>query len=167
MKKLFLKAAVLTALLSILLSACGDIGGQTKPANGGGTQKDPDDAITGNITTKVTWDGKDTDGNPLTYYINSTIYIKDGGNLTITDGAIVKFGPRGVVYVNTTGAIEATGVKFTSYRDPEGRKISVAPDDTPAMGDWQQIDIKGGTGKFTSCKFYYGGKDECSTLVVT
>ena len=126
-----------------------------------------DEEITENITTSVTWDGKDAEGKSLTYYINKDLYIKDGGHLTITDGAIVKFGPNGRFIVDTTGAITATGTKFTSYKDPDGRKISAAPDANPAMGDWKQIDIKGGTGKFTSCKFYYGGKGEISTLAVT
>ena len=138
-------------------------------SNTKGDDKKPvdDQEFTADITTAVTWDGKDSSGNPLTYYINSQVDIKNGGHLTITEGAIVKFGPNGMFYVSVNGAITATGAKFTSYKDPDGRTISAAPDANPAMGDWKQITIKGGTGKFTSCKFYYGGKGECSTLAVS
>ena len=138
-------------------------------SNTKGDDKKPvdDQEFTADITTAVTWDGKDSSGNPLTYYINSQVDIKNGGHLTITEGAIVKFGPNGMFWVGVNGAITATGAKFTSYKDPEGRKINAAPDANPAMGDWKQITIKGGTGKFTSCKFYYGGKGECSTLAVS
>ena len=141
--------------------------------NSGSNTKDDDkkpvddQEFTADITTAVTWDGKDSSGNPLTYYINSEVDIKNGGHLTITEGAIVKFGPNGKFDVGVNGAITATGAKFTSYKDPEGRKINAAPDANPAMGDWKQIAINGGTGKFTSCKFYYGGKEEISTVAVT
>lgn len=164
MKKTKLVTLMLSTFLILGLAACAKPTDSTTKTK---SNKDPDNAITENITTKVTWDGKDANDNPLTYYINSSIYIKDGGNLNITDGAIVKFGPNGAIFVSATGAITATGAKFTSYRDPAGRTISVAPDSSPAAGDWKQIAVQGGTGKFTSCKFYYGGKDEISTLVAS
>ena len=169
MKKTSWGTALVASFLLLSLTACGNLFGNK--SNGNNTTNDNnnnnDNEITENITTSVTWDGKDSSGNPLTYYINKDLYIKDGGHLTITDGAIVKFGPNGRFVVNTTGAITANGAKFTSYRDPVGRTISAAPDSNPAMGDWKQIDIKGGTGKFTSCKFYYGGKGELSTVAVS
>ena len=164
MKKTSCVAALVASFLLLGLTACAKPTDTPAKSN---TNKDVDNAITEDITTSVTWDGKDASGSSLTYYINKNLYIKDGGHLTITDGAIVKFGPNGMFTVSTNGAITAAGAKFTSYKDPDGRKISAAPDANPAMGDWKQIDIRGGTGKFTSCKFYYGGKEECSTLAVS
>ena len=170
MKKTSWVAAVVASFLLLSLTACDALLGGTKTKSGSSSSSsntNVDDEITENITTSVTWDGKDSAGNSLTYYINKELYIKDGGHLTITEGAIVKFGPNGMFNVGTTGAITATGTKFTSYKDSDGRKISAAPDANPAMGDWKQIAIKGGTGKFTSCKFYYGGKGEISTVAVS
>ena len=169
MKKTSWGTALLVSFLLLGLTACGNLFGNKSNDNNttNDNNNNNDNEITENITTSVTWDGKDSSGNSLTYYINKELYIKDGGHLTITDGAIVKFGPNGMFNVGTTGAITATGTKFTSYKDSDGRKISAASDANPAMGDWKQIAIKGGTGKFTSCKFYYGGKGEISTLAVS
>ena len=89
-------AAVVASFLLVGLTACDLLfGGNNGKSGNSGTSNntDVDNAIKGNITTKITWDGKDAENNPITYFINSSIYIKDGGNLTITDGAIVKFGP--------------------------------------------------------------------------
>ena len=158
MKKTILKVTLMTAFLSLLLASCGGIGGQKRPTTtSGGNDTNPDNAIAGPIKTAETWEGKDDSGESITYYINSTLYIKDGGALKIEDGAIVKFGPNGGITVNNTGSLEANGAVFTSYRDDRGRTISIAGTTEPAKGDWNQIKIYGGTSKFTNCEFSYGG----------
>ena len=95
MKKTILKVTLMTAFLSLLLSGCGGIGGQKRPTTTNGNE-DPDNVISGPLTTAETWAGKNDSGESITYYINSTYTIKDGGALTIQEGAIVKFGPKGI-----------------------------------------------------------------------
>ena len=156
MKKTFLKVAVLAALIMLGFTAC------PKPTDDLSTKKSTtqtpkDDAVTGPLTTEATWPGKDEAGNSITYFINETYLIKDGGSLTIEEGAIVKFGESGGIRVNNQ-TITANGVVFTSWRDPRGRKINSAGTADPAPGDWGQIYIYGGVAKFTNCEFSYGGK---------
>lgn len=168
MKKTSWVAAVVASFLLLSLTACDALLGGTKTKSGSSSSSsntNVDDEITGPLTTVETWPGKDSEGNSITYYINSNYAIKNGGNLTIEEGAIVKFGPSGKITVNNTGALTATGTKFTSYRDTEGRTISISGGVDPAPGDWKQIYIYGGTSKFTKCYFYYGGNN-CNTVEV-
>ena len=170
MKKSKILLAVFSAFLVLGFTACDALfGNNNNGASGGGSGEsgntNVDDEIKGPLTAEKTWEGKNSEGESITYYINSNYVIKDGGKLIIEDGAIVKFGPSGKITVNNTGAITATGTKFTSYRDTEGRAISISGGVEPAPGDWKQVYIYGGVGTFTSCKFYYGGNN-CSTLDV-
>lgn len=158
MKKTFLKVTLMTAFLSILLASCGDVGGQEP-------QKDEDGAIKGPLTTIETWPGKDSEGNPITYYINERYLIHEGGSLTIEEGAIVKFGEAGGMRVNSQ-SITAEGVIFTSWRDPRGRTIKAAGAAAPDAGDWGGIYIYNSVAKFTNCEFSYAGKTY-STVEVT
>jgi hypothetical protein len=157
MLKNHLKFAILSIFASFLLSAC---------LTPNITSAIPsDDEIKGPLTTVTTWKGLDNDGNPITYYINSTYIIDHGGDLTIETGAIIKFGPNGLIRVNSMGSLKATGAIFTSYRDPRGKILSVAGNTAPAPGDWKQIHINGGTSTFINCEFSYGGNGG-STLYV-
>lgn len=166
MKKLKFLAKIVAAaaFLSIVLTGCPGPASEPTPSTPE-KNTNTDNPITGPLTVAETWAGEDDEGEPITYYINSTYTIKDGGNLTIEEGAIVKFGPSGKIQVNNTGALTATGTKFTSYRDTDGRAISISGGVDPAPADWKQILINGGIGTFTSCKFYYGGQS-CSTLEI-
>lgn len=164
MKKSILKVAVLTAFLSVLLASCGGIGGQEKSKKNS-SNKDPDDAISGDLTTETTWAGKDANGESITYYINGTYTVKDGGKLTIEEGAIVKLGAGSTLEVNIGGTLVATGTIFTSAKDSRGRKISSAGQDAPAPADWKQLNIYGGHAELYNCEISYGGSS-CSTVEV-
>lgn len=124
-----------------------------------------DNPISGPLNVTESWPGKDDNGNPITYYIDSIFFIKEGGSLIIGSGAIVKFGIHGGITVNNTGYLEASDVIFTSFRDSRGRKILSGGEGAPVPGDWKQIKISGGACKFTNCEFSYGGND-CSTVYV-
>lgn len=167
MKKTKILETMLAGALAFALFSCSSpSGGGSNGGNGGGSASNhdaEDQPISGDLKTVETWAGKDDAGDPITYYINNTFTIKEGGSLIIEDGAIVKMGPRGYIDVRNTGAIKATGTLFTSYKDSRGRKILTAGDTEPAPGDWKQICIHGGNGVFEGCTFMYGG-NECSTL---
>ena len=126
--------------------------------------RDPDSPISGTFTKTKTWKGYDAQGNRMTYYIDSYLKIDKGCSFTIEEGAIVKFGPKGEIEV-WNGSLNATGVIFTSWRDPRGRKILAAGDVEPAAGDWKEVYLNGTVGKFEGCEFCYGGHN-CNTLVV-
>ncbi len=163
MIKSIFKTAVISALISVFLIGCLPLTNEVKKSTSDHT--DVDNPITGPLTVSEEWPGKDGNNNPITYYINSIYTIKDGGYLVIKEGAIVKFGPKGGITVNNTGTLEGYNVIFTSYRDTRGRKLMVAGETAPAAGDWKQINISGGTGKFYGCEFSYGGNG-CNTLYV-
>lgn len=180
MKKTKFVGALLVTVLAFALFSCSSPSGGDNSGSGSGSgsesgsgsgsgggsssnHTEEDQPISGPLTTVETWTGKNEAGESITYYINSSYTIKDGGSLTIEDGAIVKLGPNGCIVVNNTGAINATGTIFTSYRDPSGKKIIAAGDTEPAPGDWKYIKIYGGTGKFEGCSFKYGGNGN-STL---
>lgn len=168
MKKTKILEALLAGALAFALFSCSSPSGGGSGSGGSNTPKNHDDEdqpISGTLTTVETWPGKDEAGEPITYYINNLYTIKQGGSLSIQEGAIVKFGPNGKITVENTGAINATKTIFTSYKDSRGRKILTAGDTDPAPGDWKQISIKGGNGKFEGCEFSYGGNG-CSTLFV-
>ena len=167
MKKSKLATAVLSAFLVLGFTACDALfGDNNNGSSGGGSgNTNVDDEIKGPLTTEVTWPGIDDAGNPITYFINETYLIKDGGSLTIEEGAIVKFGESGGIRVNNQ-TITANGVVFTSWRDPRGRKINSAGTADPAPGDWGQIYIYGGVAKFTNCEFSYGGKKNSTVEIV-
>ena len=167
MKKSKLATAVLSAFLVLGFTACDALfGDKNNGSSGGGSgNTNVDDEKEGPLTTAETWAGKDSSGNPITYYINETYTIKDGGSLTIEEGAIVKFGEDGGIYVNNQ-SITADGVIFTSWRDARGKKINAAGTTEAAPGDWGRIYIYGGTAKFTNCEFAYGGKNS-STVEIT
>ncbi len=167
MKKSKLATAVLSAFLVLGFTACDALfGDNNNGSSGGGSgNTNVDDEIKGPLTTAETWAGKDSSGNPITYFINETYLIKDGGSLTIEEGAIVKFGESGGIRVNNQ-TITANGVVFTSWRDPRGRKINSAGTADPASGDWGQIYIYGGVAKFTNCEFSYGGKKNSTVEIV-
>ena len=163
MKKSKFLLAVFSALIVLSFTACPKP--TDEPSNKSSSQTAKDDAVKGPLTTEVTWPGKDDAGNPITYFINETYLIKDGGSLTIEEGAIVKFGESGGIRVNNQ-TITANGVVFTSWRDPRGRKINTAGTADPAPGDWKQIYIYGGVAKFTNCEFSYGGSSDSTVEVV-
>ena len=162
MKKTSCAAALVASFLLLSLTACAKPTDSTSKSN---SNKNKDNEITGPLTVAETWPGKDSSGNPITYYINETYTIKDGGSLTIEDGAIVKFGENGGIYVDNQ-SITADGVIFTSWRDARGKTINAAGTTEAAPGDWGRIYIYGGTAKFTNCEFAYGGKNS-STVEIT
>ena len=161
MKKTSWAAAIVASFLLLSLTACTPSGGNpVKPEN-----EDVDNAIKGTLTISETWPGKDEKGDPITYFINSTYTIKEGGNLTIEEGAIVKFGPSGKITIEKTGVIIASGTIFTSYRNPIGRTISINGGVDPAPGDWLNIYVNGGHSEFYDCEFSYGGKNTSTVYV--
>ena len=165
MKKTSCVAAVVASFLLLSLTACDLLFGGNKGNSSSSKNTDVDNAITGPLTTPATWKGKDDSGNPITYYINETYTIQNGGSLTIEEGAIVKFGSNGGIRANNE-SLTATGVIFTSWRDSRGRKIQAAGTTDPAPGDWKHIYIYGGTAKFESCEFSYGGSTGSTVEVV-
>lgn len=151
---------IMAGALAFALFSCSFPGGSSSGLNNGSGADDhtaEDQPISGPLTVAETWAGKDENDESITYYINSTYTIKDGGALTLESGAIVKFGPNGGIKVLDTGSLVANNVIFTSYRDSRGRKIIAAGESSPEAGDWKQIYIYGGTSKFTNCEFAYGG----------
>lgn len=170
--KLLAKFAATAAFLSLLLTGCSGLGpGNTGYSNGSGSSgssshEDVDKAIKGPLTVVETWPGEDDEGEPITYYINSTYTIKQGGALTIEEGAIVKLGPNGIIEVDENGSLVARDVIFTSSKDSRGRKILAAGEAAPYQGDWKQIRVYGGHAEFYGCEFSYGGNGTCSTVNV-
>ena len=170
MKKLksLAKIVVAAAFLSIAITGCSLLFPEDSNGTNGSNsskQTDSDNPIKGPLTVEETWPGKDDAGNSITYFINETYLIQNGGSLTIQEGAIVKFGSNGGIKVNNQ-TITANGVIFTSWRDPRGRKINTAGTAEPAPGDWKQIYIYGGVAKFTNCEFSYGGSSSSTVEVV-
>lgn len=167
--KLLAKFAATAAFLSIVLTGCPGLfpedSNGTNNYGGGSNNTDPDGAIKGTLTVEDIWKGEDDEGEPITYYINSTFAIDAGGSLTIEDGAIVKFGPNGKINIARGGVIIANGTTFTSYRNPIGRTISINGGIEPAAGDWKNIYVNGGHAEFYGCEFSYGGHD-LSTVYV-
>ena len=164
MIKKILKTTAITAILSVFLSGCLPMANEV--VKGKNDHTDVDNPITGPLNTKDNvWPGKDENNNSITYYINSIYNINNSGDLVIEEGAIVKFGPKGGITVNTGGSLEASGVVFTSSKDKRGREILAAGSANPFPGDWKQIYIYGGYASFYGCEFSYGG-NSLSTLVV-
>lgn len=156
MKKTKLGEIMLASMLSFALFSCEppseEIGG-----SGNNNQTSADKPIEGTLTVAETWPGKDENEKPVTYYINSTYYVQNGGALTISEGAIVKFGPKGGITVNGGGSLVATKAVFTSSKDSRGRKILEAGDANPSAGDWKSLNISGGHAEFYECEIAYGG----------
>ncbi len=171
MKKTKMLEFVMAGALAFALFGCslptGGLSGNGGGNGGGGNSNNAadDQPITGSLSEDTTWPGRDANGESITYFINSTYSLKNGCDLVIQEGAIVKFGPTGGITVNKTESLTATGVIFTSAKDSRGRRINCAGDSEPSPGDWKQIKIYGGTGSFKNCEFSYGGNN-CSTLYV-
>ena len=86
MKKTKLIMAVISAFLVIGLTGCPKFTGEENTNNtDNNTSEIVDEEVKGPLTTATTWEGKDDAGNSKTYYINSTLYVKNGGSLTIEE----------------------------------------------------------------------------------
>jgi parallel beta-helix repeat protein len=71
---------------------------------------DADVKVSGNIYKNVAWN----EGPSTAYRLTSGMSIYDGGQLTITDGVIVKMDPDKIIWVQTGGVMVATGATFTA-----------------------------------------------------
>lgn len=139
----------LTIVLGLIFTSCDP----NKPSNENIIE------ITSDITEPTTWLG-----NKI-YVIKKYDLIVES-ELTIEAGAIIKFHPN---YKSITivqgGKILARGtatspIVFTSFKDDTngGDTNEDGGTTTPAVGDWQSIDINGTSGsEFIYCKFLYGG----------
>ena len=157
-------AGMAAAILALTLSAC-------QPGASGGTG--PTYAsnvvvVSGNIGSATTWNaGK-------VYYIDESIYVNNGATLTISAGAIVKFGASGYLIVDTGGTLVANGsemakIVFTSIRDTiGGDSITNDADVGPAKGDWHYVWTTPGaaSSSLTYCVFRYAGADKDPALQI-
>jgi hypothetical protein len=130
-------------------------GGGTNPGTGC-----PVINVTGPITSPTTW----TSGN--VYMVNGSLTIQSV--LTIQPGVIVKLSGNNVngsFDVQSGGKVIANGtaagrIVFTSVYDDSycGDSNGDGNATTPAKGDWNDIELDGGTNNsFTYCDFFYGG----------
>jgi parallel beta-helix repeat protein len=87
--------------------------GNTEPTVTGNTHSGSTDAdvrVSGNIYKDVAWN----ESAGTVYRIASGLGIEDGGQLTITNGVIVKVDPDKVIWVQTGGVMSASGATFTT-----------------------------------------------------
>jgi parallel beta-helix repeat protein len=108
----------------------------------------------GTISTSVTWP---LAGSP--YYVSGNVTVAPGGALTINTGVVVKFANR--VGFDISGALNATGVTFTDFRDDTGGDSNGdGPASSPAPGWWRGILVNdGGNATISNCVIRYGGSD--------
>lgn len=129
------------------------------PTTGGGTGCNVIN-VSGIIASPTTW----TAGN--VYMVNGSLTIKSV--LTIQPGVIVKLignNVNGSFDVQAGGRVIANGtaasrIVFTSVYDDSycGDSNGDGAATTPSKGDWNDIELDGGTNSsFTYCDFLYGG----------
>ncbi|HOK38765.1 MAG TPA: hypothetical protein P5538_08075 [Bacteroidales bacterium] len=139
----------LTIVSGLTFSSCDP----NKPNNEGVIE------VTSDITEPTTWSGDKI------YVIKKFDFIVEA-ELTIEPGAIIKLHPNyKTITIAQGGKILARGtasspIVFTSFKDDTsgGDTNGDGGITTPAVGDWQSIDINGTSGsEFIYCKFLYGG----------
>ena len=119
-----------------------------------------DTYVSGTISGSSTWN---LGGSP--YIVEGNVSVRDGGNLTIEGGVVVKFQGSKCLSIAYNGHlnIEATSgnsVYFTSFRDDTlgGDSNGDGNSTSPATGDWGYIYIDNNDGvDFHDCIVRYGG----------
>lgn len=105
------------------------------------------DVVNETITTNVIWDAG-------IYTIDGSLYIQDGGHLTITQGSTIKFMDGGkIVVTGSNSTLTAVGtandpIKFTSISN------------TPSAGNWDYISFEANASSASElafCIIEYGG----------
>ena len=118
---------------------------------------DADVKVSGGVYKNVAWN--ESAGTVYRVISSTSVFgIEEGGRLTITNGIVVKVDADKVIWVQSTGVLVATGVKFTAT-DPANQWKGISfgsPDQSESRLEGCIIEYAKGTNNSAMVDAYWG-----------